>query len=252
MTISKNIAKYIIALQNKKYRHQYKRFLVEGDKLVRELLFNTTLKVELLAGMESWMASQASFLNQRVEKVFPVDSRSLKKISALSTPNQVLAVVEMPEVNSPKKEIPGWRLYLDGLRDPGNVGALLRVAEWFGLREVIASFDTVDWYHPKVVQASMGSILRLPVHTMSLQEYANEQPPLPVIGADMEGIPLKDVAFPESGILVIGNESQGIREETATFLSSRVTIPQRLGGKAESLNAAVAAGILCAHLPVLP
>jgi TrmH family RNA methyltransferase len=176
-----------------------------------------------------------------------VTGKELGRISQLSTPNQVLAVVELPE-QSP--ELPaglagGWSLYLDGVQSPSNLGALLRIADWFGFHHVVAGPGTADLYNSKSIQATMGSFLRIDFRKGELDEVAKRFPDLPLFGADLDGESIYQLQAPAVGMLVIGAEGPGVGEEARALVQRWLTIPRAEGRAAESLNAAVAAGILC-------
>ncbi|MBK6932265.1 MAG: RNA methyltransferase [Saprospirales bacterium] len=215
--------------------------------MVAELFAQTRIRVAAVYGLERWAEGNAAALAPFYSIFNPVTEAELKKISALATPQQVLAVAELPEPN-PGASFDGMSFYLDGLRDPGNLGAVLRIADWFGFSAVYCSADCADAYSPKVVQASMGAVLRMPVAGMELAVLAATTPGLPVMGAVLDGVNVLDSALPTRGLLVIGNEGSGIRPETERLLTHRLTIPRAPGSRAESLNAAVAAGILAALL----
>ena len=193
------------------------------------------------------MAALKPFLN----KFNPVTEAELKKISGQQTPNKVLAIANFPETE-PDTTLPSrdWCLYLDGLQDPGNLGTILRIADWFGLPAVFCSPETTDFYGPKAVQAGMGAALRVPCLEIPLADLmARQTPGTAICGALMEGENIFKVkAIPANGLLLIGNEGRGIAPETAQLLTHRWNIPRPPGGHAESLNAAVATGILVSAL----
>lgn len=237
--------KFLTSLHHKKYRQKYRNFLVEGDKLVAELLAQRRVPVVSLYGLDGWATVRADLLQPFLEKFVPVTENELKKISTLTTPNQVLAVAEMPGL-APLTG-PSRAFYLDAIQDPGNLGAILRVADWFGLSPVFCSPDCVDVYSPKVIQAGMGAVLRVPVIEIDLDELLNRMPGLPLLGAVLDGADVFRTDLPPRGLIVIGNESRGISPAVTARLTQRLTIPRpEANSGAESLNAAVAAGILAA------
>lgn len=245
--------KFLTSLHHKKYRQKYRNFIVEGDKLVAELLEQRRVAVVSLYGLDGWAAARADLLQPFLEKFVPVTENELKKISTLTTPNQVLAVAEIPglaplsgrEVDA-QKAFPR-AFYLDAIQDPGNLGAILRVADWFGLSPVFCSPDCVDAYSPKVVQAGMGAVLRVPVIEIALDELLTRTPGLPLLGAVLDGADVFRAELPPRGLIVIGNESRGISPAVGARLTQRLSIPRpEANSGAESLNAAVAAGILAA------
>jgi RNA methyltransferase, TrmH family len=243
--LSHNQTKFLTALQIKKYRQKYRKFIVEGEKMIAELLLQKHFEVDALYGLERWASENDVLLRPVLEKFNPTGAAELKKVSTLSTPNRVLAVVNMPE-QPPVPVLPphGHWFYLDGLQDPGNLGAILRIADWFGMRPVFCSPDCVDAYNPKVVQAGMGAFLRVPVFEIALPDLLARVPGLPVCGAVLDGENVFKTKLPERGLVVIGNEGRGIGAEAGALLTRRIGIPRPPGGGAESLNAAVAAGIL--------
>jgi RNA methyltransferase, TrmH family len=245
--LSHNQTKFLTALQIKKYRQKYRKFIVEGEKMIAELLLQKHLQIDALFGFERWAAENDVLLQPFLEKFNPIGEADLKKISTLSSPNRVLAVVDMPE-QPPVPALPerGYCFYLDGLQDPGNLGAILRIADWFGMRPVFCSPDCVDAYNPKVIQSGMGAFLRVPVFEIALPDLLSASPGTAVCGAVLDGENVFKTKLPESGLIVIGNEGRGIGAEAAALLTRRVSIPRAAGGGAESLNAAVAAGILAA------
>ena len=175
-----------------------------------------------------------------------VTDEELERISLLQTPHQVLAVVRkriMPPAITVSDQL---ILALDTIQDPGNLGTILRLVDWFAIDQVVCNHECADMYNPKVVQASMGSIARVKVFYTDLFAWISEEKNLRVYGASLEGQDIKKIEKPSNGILVIGNESKGISEEIMKLINVKVTIPRK--GKAESLNAAIATGIILSHL----
>lgn len=245
--LSHNQQKLIAALQVKKYRQKYRKFVVEGEKMVGELLRQNRLSVSAIFGLERWADEHAARLAPFLEMFNLVNEAELKKISSLHTPNQVLAIADRPETAPDLHLLTTARcFYLDGIQDPGNLGTILRVADWFGLPAVLCSPDCVDAFSPKVVQASMGAIFRIHTQEILLSEVAAQIPSLPLLGAVLGGDNVFTTPLPDFGLLVIGNEGRGLSMETVQLLTHRLTIPRHPNGQAESLNAAVAAGILAA------
>ena len=253
--LSHNQTKLLTALQVKKYRQKYRKFVVEGDKMVAELLAQQRVGVSALFATAAWMEQNAPSLLAFLEKTTLVSEAELKKISTLSTPNAVLAVAEMPPDFEPLPEATSnFKLqtsncfYLDGLQDPGNVGTILRTADWFGMPAVFCSPDCADVYSPKVVQASMGAVLRIHTAELPLAALLAAAPGTLVMGAVLGGQNVFEMELPKHGLIVIGNEGRGISPESERLLTHRLTIPRHPQGRAESLNAAVAAGILAARV----
>ncbi|MBL7827303.1 MAG: RNA methyltransferase [Saprospiraceae bacterium] len=245
--LSLNQIKLINSLSVKKYRREHGLFVVEGEKMVEELLRQSRLQVSMVFGIKGWLDNHQHVLQQLPGKWQEVTESELKKISTLTTPNQVLATVELP-ASAPEYSLAADALcfYLDGLQDPGNLGAILRIADWFGMPAVFCSPDCVDVYNPKVVQASMGAICRVQSWEVNLSDLMENQTGLTISGAVLNGSNVFEAELPSKGLLVIGNEGKGISPNIERLLTQRLTIPKHPDGGAESLNAAVAAGILAA------
>lgn len=217
--------------------------------MTAELLAQRRVAVSAVFGMERWAIENADLLRPFLEKFNPVSKAELKKISALTTPNSVLAIAELPdEPFSPELLCDNYCFYLDGIQDPGNLGTMLRVANWFGIPAVFCSPDSADVFSLKAVQASMGAFLRVKIWEMPLEKLLEAAPGLPVMGAVLEGKNIFQAALPSNGIVVVGSESRGIGPAVEARLTHRLTILRAPGGGAESLNAAVAAGIIAAVL----
>jgi TrmH family RNA methyltransferase len=247
--LSINQQKFVASLQVKKYRQKYSKFVVEGEKMAAELLSQQRITVYAIFGTERWQDANRERIAPFLDKFNVVTEQELKKISTLTTPNQVLIVADIPD-DSPATAFlaSDWCFYLDGIQDPGNMGTILRIADWFGIPAVFCAPDTVDVYSPKVVQAGMGAFLRVQSLETPIEALLNTHPNLPVLGAVLGGENLYQAALPPRGLLVIGREGPGIRPEIQSRLTQRLTIPRHPGGGAESLNAAIATGILTAFL----
>lgn len=233
--LSKNQIKLITSLQQKKQRNIHRLFFAEGIKVIQELLES---KFEL----EHLFTTQNDFQEVSNDKKVNIDEGDLKKISALATPNSCLAVFKIP--NEKNIQESGLILALDAVRDPGNLGTILRLCDWFGIGQLICSKDAVDIYNPKVVQATMGSIARVNVNYLDLESFIS-QTPLPVFGTFMQGDNLYKTELPQEGIIVLGNEANGISPEIEKLIKNRLTIP-RFGTlqQTESLNVATATAII--------
>lgn len=236
--LSKNELKYIQSLCQKKQRISERLFLAEGTKLVAELL-EAGYPIKNIYALESWAAPLPDL---PITRISPIE---LEKISTLQTPNQVVVVAEQREPTGEPVLKNKLTLVLDGIQDPGNLGTIIRIADWFGIDQIIASNDTVELYNPKVIQATMGSFLRLKIWYRELEELLTTIN-VPVYGALLNGTSMYATKPPKEALLVIGNESKGIRENILPYIKHAITIPRT--GKAESLNAAVATGILLAQL----
>ena len=236
--------KYIRSLTQQKFRNEYKVFIAEGDKIAREWLL-ATHPISMILATAAWADENARLMAKHPEaEQHIVKEHELKALSSLSTPNQVLLVIPKP----PPTNIPtatGWGLALSDIQDPGNMGTIIRIADWFGAGSIVCSPGCVDVYNPKVVQSAMGGHLRVKLFEADLVQYLSAQQ-LPILAATLHGNNIYQLPKPPAGILVIGNESKGVSPAVLATVTQQVTIP-RIGG-AESLNAGVSAGILCALL----
>lgn len=239
----KSKVKYIQSLGQKKFRQQEGVFVAEGPKLVKELLTEHSDSVVEVFALKNWIDE-----NKRVTincNLSEITEAELEKISQLTTPNQVVAVVKHFNTIKPFAEKGKFILALDGIQDPGNMGTIIRIADWFGVQHIVCSEDSADRYNPKVVQSTMGSIGRVNVLYTSLGKWLEGQNDALIYAAVLGGEDITKMQQPAGGVIVIGNESKGISEEVLKFCNASITIPQR--GKAESLNAAVATGIILSH-----
>lgn len=236
--VSKSELKYIQSLSDKKVRLETGCFIAEGVKLVGEMIA-AGYPIRAIYALDSWDAPDTSIEVNRVEAF------ELEKMSLLQTPNQVVAVAKMPSKTDAINLTGKLTIVLDGIQDPGNLGTIIRIADWFGVQQIVASEDTVDVYNPKVIQATMGSFMRVSVAYKNIADWLPTLQ-LPVYGALLEGENIFTTKLPKQGILVIGSEAKGIRVNCIDFITHPVTIP-KIGG-AESLNAGVATGIIVAQL----
>jgi TrmH family RNA methyltransferase len=254
MLITKSQVKYIQSLGHKKFRDAEGVFIVEGPKITGELLQAPNIRPRAVYALSEWIESlppavRKSLTGAGAESrgaavLTPVSAVELARISALTTPNLVVALFGKPVFPQPSMAA-GVHLALDGIQDPGNLGTIVRLADWFGIATVLCSPDCADVFNPKAVQSTMGSISRVPV----LYEDPGpviRQSGLPVYAALLEGEGLYGMGPVGKGWIVIGNESRGIRPELQELATHKVTIPRI--GQAESLNAAVATGIILSHL----
>jgi RNA methyltransferase, TrmH family len=246
--LSASKIKWVKALSQKKFRKQEGLFVVEGDKIVKELLQSNWEIIELLA-LGSWFES-----NTLPGKIHghSISAKELERISSLTTPNQVVAVVRIP-VNHISTLVLGnnYSLMLDNIQDPGNMGTILRTADWFGINNIICSENTADIFNPKVIQATMGSFIRTRVFYTDTVKFLKEiSGRYPIMGAMLDGESIFSTRLPAEGILVIGNESRGISPEIDQYISHKVFIPRGDQNQQlpESLNAGVAAAIIMSQL----
>ncbi|PZR26180.1 MAG: RNA methyltransferase [Citrobacter freundii] len=242
--LGKSKLKYIQSLGQKKHRDDERLFVAEGPKIVAELLQDAPGLVSEVYALSSWIEGrQDTAVSYAVTEVSEVE---LARISQLQTPNQVLAVLRQFPV-SPVPSLKGTvALALDTIQDPGNLGTIIRIADWFGIPRIICSHDCADQYNPKVVQSTMGSIGRVQVHYTDLPAWLASQNDVRVYAAALEGQDISQMNRLSEGVIVIGNESKGISPAVMEKVNVRITIMRK--GKAESLNAAVATGIIASHL----
>lgn len=233
--VSKNQIKLITSLQQKKYRKQEQLFFAEGVKVVQELLQSNFELLDLFT-------TKQDFLTVPKNKVHAITEAELKKISALTTPNTCLAVFKIPKAKEMVEK--GLIMALDDVRDPGNLGTIIRLCDWFGIETLFCSEESVDIYNPKVVQATMGSISRVNVVYGNLEAFLS-QTKLPVFGTFMDGKNIYQEELPKEGIIIMGNEANGISTSVEKLVSERIAIP-RFGNLqvTESLNVATATAII--------
>jgi TrmH family RNA methyltransferase len=251
--LSRNQVKYINSLKLKKQREIQKQFIAEGSKMVLDLLDSDHKVCEIFATRE-WIDLHTSLIHSK--KILPttVTEEELSRITALTTYSPVLSIVSIPETVFESGSFNGKLiLALDEIRDPGNLGTIIRISDWFGINAVICSEATVDLYNPKVVQATMGSIARVPVHYMNLMGLLSGLPEsLKIYGSFLEGENIYAKDLHNEGVIIIGNESKGISASIAKFVTDKLHIPSFSAGggsatHAESLNASVATAILCSE-----
>ena len=239
--LSKAVLKYINSLQVKKYRYQHQAFLVEGAKSVKELL-QSDFSIEKLFVTEDFICKSTE-INFKNFTYALIDEKDLIKAGTYATNNAALAIVRMkaPVFFTPDKTL--FTLVLDDIRDPGNLGTIIRLADWYGLRTIVCSESCADFYNPKVIAATMGSFTRVHVLYVDLPDFLKNLPPsIPVYGASLQGQNMHQLTLLPQGMLIMGNEAHGIRPEVEQHLQQLIRIP-RFGG-AESLNVANATGII--------
>ena len=236
--INKNELKYIQSFAHKKHWAEESVFIIEGPKMIEELMASD-FEIRQVYATKDWIQSQPFKPNYVTE----VADFELDKLTQLQKANQVLALVEKKQVNAPLNLKGKLTLLLDGIQDPGNLGTIIRTADWFGLAQIVVSADTASCYNPKVIQSTMGSILRVEVIVADLEALI-QSCKMPIYGAVLEGKSIQTTELAKEGILLIGNESKGIRSPLLAMITDPITIPKY--GAAESLNAAVATGIILA------
>jgi RNA methyltransferase, TrmH family len=246
--ISKNKIKFIISLQKKKVRDDEKLYVIEGDKLVREFL-NAGVPISLLVAKPEFLSSLSSGLTKFVKEVQDVSYSELKQISTLRTPHNALAIVQMPEHEMIISEIiKQFCVALEFVQDPGNLGTIIRAAGWFGIKNIVCSFDCVDVYNSKVIQASMGALLHVHIFYADLKTlftYAVKNS-VPVFGTMLEGKSIHTHKLDNKGIILLGNESKGISDDLMPFITEKIMIPKYSNAKEgiDSLNVGMAASIV--------
>lgn len=234
--LSKNKIKWIKSLQLKKNRDSFKVFVIEGDKMIEEALSFASASIELICYTKTSAFSGNSSINT-IEN-YLVNDEELKSISSLKNPNKSFAVIK----NEYKSIQPSaLKIAIDGVQDPGNMGTILRLADWYGITEIICSNETVDCYNPKVIQASMGAIFRVKVKYLDLNTFLAKQKKT-IFGALLNGENIYSKNLAPEGILVLGNEGHGISKEIEKMISCPLTIPKI--GQTESLNVSTATGII--------
>ncbi|MBK7682657.1 MAG: RNA methyltransferase [Bacteroidetes bacterium] len=247
--LSKALIKQIRSLQIKKFRDSEHLFVVEGPKMLVELINSPKWKVDhIYSTDESLVEEICSSAPFSI-----ISERELEQISGLSTPNKVLATVHYEETHRDKKNnFSGFYILLDKIQDPGNLGTIIRIADWFGVDGLICSNESVDFYNPKVIQASMGSVFRIPIQYVNLTNFLDDNSKtakLPVYAAMLEGESIYGTNLPKDGFLLMGNESKGVDSLFNNFITNKLHIPagKSNGPQAESLNVAIATAIICSE-----
>ena len=239
--LSKNTVKFIKSLHQKKYRLESGKFFVEGEKSVVEVL-QSSFTVDLLLVTQEFATKHTALLSGKAFEVLFVTPNQLEQLGQYQSNDAALAVVQMKPNQAFLPEKGELILALDEVRDPGNLGTIIRIADWYGIKKLIFSSHTAEFYNPKVIQSSMGSFTRVQFYYGDLAQAFQEWK-LPVYGAFLEGESIHELTNPTPGVLLLGNESQGISKEVEKWVSSKITIPSF--GKAESLNVAIATAIFC-------
>ncbi len=242
--ISKSQISFIKSLHQKKFRNEHHLFIAEGLKTVTEFV-GSGYAVDTIFHTGTVIPKLVN-LSHKI-KLIEISPAELDKISTLNTPQGLLALVVVPPQPPlfPPDRSGGWTLVLDGIQDPGNLGTIIRTADWFGFTQIVCSEDTVEAYNPKVVQATMGSLAHITVQYTDLPRWLNNVE-VPVYGTLLDGTSIYSTDFPGEGLLVLGNEGKGISAEVLRHVTRKITIPRF--GKAESLNVSMAAGIICSEI----
>ena len=240
--LSKSTIKFVKSLQLKKNRIKESSFVVEGDKMVNELLQQNRYQIRQIFALESWIGKHLTKIKDS-SCLQQVTSKEMDRLSSLRSHRSVIAVVSIPE--NPRTVLPNSQLclVLDHIQDPGNLGTIIRLADWFNIQQVICSEDCVDLYNPKVIQATMGSFLRVSVRYESLIHLFKSQSDVKIWVTSLKGEPLRELSLDQPTYVVIGNEGHGIRDDITALAHKSISIEKF--GKAESLNVAMATSIIC-------
>lgn len=245
MSLSKNKIKYIRSLKDKKYRNINNTFVAEGTKLVFDLL--KSCKCQLIAALPEIINSNP---NIRSEEIIIANSEELKKATFLKTAPTIIAVFYQPEFKLNRTNLKDkLSIVLDGVQDPGNVGTIVRIADWFGIENIICSEDSADVYNPKTVQATMGSIARVSVNYTDLSNLLNEYSDFPIYGTFLDGNNIYYEELSHNGFIIMGSEGKGISNKIINYVNNKLYIPEFPAGSAstDSLNVAVATAVVCSE-----
>jgi len=239
---------YVRSLRQGKFRKIHGQFLAEGPKVVHEFL-HSEFQIATLYATEAWLEENIDVINKRELRYEIITESELNSISRLKEPNQVVAVIFQKEVPE-EIDVQGLTLALYGINDPGNMGTILRSADWFGIKNIFCSYRTVDAYNPKVVQSSMGSLSRLTVTYLDFEDLFPQcnEVGIPVYGTILGGKNFYDMEFSLPSMIVIGNEANGIKEKYHKFFDEKIAIPHFGDSQTESLNAAVATSIFISEI----
>ncbi len=243
--IAKAEVKYIQSLAHKKFRDEEGLFVVEGVKMVQELIEEKPAAIKKIFAIDAWSRQHAATLPPGIN-VQVLEDFELSKISSLQSPNEVLALVQIPQPPISGFVPKGITVVLDQVQDPGNLGTIIRSCDWFGVENIICSTDTVDAYNAKVVQSAKGSLLRPTIYYTALEKFLSAAPDMPVYAAVLDGESIGQAVFETPCLLLIGNESKGLSSAIRAFATKAITIPRK--GKAESLNAGVATAVILAAM----
>lgn len=246
--LTNNQIKQFSSLKLKKFRQKYNQFIVEGNKLVEEAL-NSEFQIEHVIATNNWLNN--SDIEIPTTNLIETDFTNIKKISSLSTPQEVVAIVKIPEQTTVNVKVTEKLiLALDNISDPGNLGTIIRLCDWFGIDNIICSIDTVDVYNPKTAQSTMGSIFRVNVNYVKLESFLKphfEEKKTNIYGAFLEGENIYKTDLQKNGILVLGSESHGISPKIANYIKKKLTIPHFNNSRTESLNVAISSAIFCSE-----
>ncbi len=250
--ISRNQVKHIHSLKQKKFREIHRQFLAEGSKLVTDIL-ESPYKIVTIYALADWLRRNENILRLKNIPFTEISQGEMDRITALSSPSPALAIAEIPATPIiPATSIHDIVLVLDDIKDPGNLGTIIRIADWFGIESVICSENTVDLYNPKVIQATMGSVARVSVAYFNLPEFLSSlDPVIKIYGTFPEGENIYSMKLDPKGIILIGSESSGISPEVVSKVTDKISIPYYTSAivrdHTESLNASIATAIVCSE-----
>jgi len=241
--LSKKEIKNIKSLNLKKFRDKENLYLAEGEKIVNDLVTFAPNKIKRVYASQNWISKYNKVINLHSISVLEVTERELKSLSSLNTANKVAAVAEKPEFQNIPQALDGFSFYLENIQNPANLGAIMRVAAWFGMTRFICSPNCVDFFNPKTIQASMASFLHLDLYTCELAELKKVHTNTPIFLAVLNGNPMKSHKEQQNGIIVLGNEGKGVSKDSYPLADHLITI-EGDSENIDSLNVAVAAGVL--------
>jgi len=243
MILTAQLKKYIKSLHHHKYRQKYNKFIAEGPKVCGEFLTESKYTFDWILASAEWIESHPDLIQKLGEKLIAVDDKGLNSLSAMQNSNKILIVGNQIKPSSSKSSLKltsQWGIYTDRIQDPGNMGTILRIADWYGVSQVIVSPDSVDAYNPKVIQSAMGAHNRMEILKADIQDIELNNKAL--IALALDGTNINQLKI-DSGLIIVGNESKGVNPQLMARVDHKASI-SRLGG-AESLNASVACGIAC-------
>jgi len=246
--LSKARISYIISLQKRKQRDEYGLYVVEGDKLVKEYIA-AGMPVDAIYAKSEWLASMQNEIPDNIKEIVPVSYEELKRISSLTTPHNAMALVRTENAEPPFESlISGYSIALESVQDPGNLGTIIRSAAWFGIPYIICTPDSVDCFNPKVVQSTMGGLMKVRVIYLDLSVFLGKvrEENVSVFGTYQDGLSIYDHHPPEKGIILFGNESKGISKHLDEYISIGLSIPRgrQSGNNIDSLNVAMSVSIM--------
>ncbi len=249
--ISKNQIKYLKSLSTSKFRQKYNKFVAEGDKLALEFIKTSAFQIEMIFAYPSWIEDNTSILYKKDLPITEVNEKSMRQITNLKTPSSVFLLLNKPEetvkINLKHNEA---SFFLDGVQDPGNVGTIIRTADWFGIKNIFANENTADWYNPKVIQSTMGSICHVKCIRLKGESIAALFNDTPSYGLMLDGEDISTQDELNPGIYVLGSEGQGISPKIQSLVSRKIRIPGHHSKGAESLNVAISSGIIASRIKI--